>query len=134
MPTGVTHELASLAEPLSVVLQATTRASAPQPGGSVLVLGCGAVGLLACAVARARGATWIVAVDIDEGKLAFAKDEGWVDETIVLPRGPRTSGKEALESAKGTQKMIEEKLGTAGFETVFECTGVEVSGALWFLM
>jgi L-iditol 2-dehydrogenase len=124
---NVSYEQASLAEPLSVIIQATRRSRCPEPGSSVLVLGAGAVGLLACAMAKALGATRVVAVDIDEGKLNFAKAEGWADDTLVLPRGPRVSGKESLEAAKALVPLFEEKLGNEGFDSVFECTGVEVS-------
>lgn len=77
-------------------------------------------------MAKTLGATRVVAVDIDEGKLDFAKAEGWADETLVLPRGPRVSGKESLEAAKALVPFFEEKLGKEGFDSVFECTGVEV--------
>lgn len=128
MPPTLTYELASLAEPLSVVIQATRRSNGPQPGSSVLVLGCGAVGLLSCAVARAMGATRIVAVDIDQSKLEFAKSAGWADQVVVLPRGKRVSGFESLDAAKELKVTLEKQLGTDGFDTVFECSGVEVSG------
>lgn len=132
MPPNLSYELASIAEPLSVILQATRRAASPQPGSSVLILGCGAVGLLAAAVARSMGATRIAAVDIDENKLAFAKEQGWVDEIAVLPRGERVSGKASLEVAKGLVKTLEETFGQGRFESVFECSGVEVCFVLFF--
>ncbi|CED83274.1 Sorbitol dehydrogenase [Phaffia rhodozyma] len=125
MPADLSFELASIAEPLSVILQATRRSASPQPGSSILILGCGAVGLLAAAVARSMGATRIAAVDIDEKKLEFAKEQGWVDEILVLPRGPRLSGKESLEAAKTLAGTMQETFGSAGFDAVFECSGVE---------
>lgn len=127
MPDTLSHELASIAEPLSVVLQATKRAQSPQPGSSVLILGCGAVGLLAAALCKAMGSTRITVVDIDAAKLEFCKAQGWCDETVVLPRGPRVSGKESLEVAKGLAADFEKRFGTDGWDCVFECSGVEVS-------
>lgn len=77
------------------------------------------------------GATRIVAIDIDGTKLEFAKREGWVDQTVVLPRGEkRVAGWESLEVAKGLKGELEGELGGEGFDTVFECSGVEVSGIL----
>ncbi|MBV9821702.1 MAG: S-(hydroxymethyl)mycothiol dehydrogenase [Actinobacteria bacterium] len=45
-------------------------------GDSIAVIGCGGVGMAAVAGARLAGATTIVAVDIDERKLALAKEFG----------------------------------------------------------
>lgn len=127
MAPDLSHELASLAEPLSVVLHATRRASSPKPGQSVLILGCGAVGLLSAALSKSMGATRITVVDIDQAKLDFCKAQGWATETLLLPRGPRVSGKESLEAAKKTvQELFEPKFGKEGWDCVFECSGVEV--------
>jgi S-(hydroxymethyl)mycothiol dehydrogenase len=46
------------------------------PGDTVAVFGCGGVGDAAIAAARLAGATTIVAVDLDDRKLAWAKDFG----------------------------------------------------------
>jgi L-iditol 2-dehydrogenase len=70
-----------------VVLQGIRR-SQLQPGQSVLVYGAGAVGLLACAAAKASGAGFVAAVDIDAGRLEFAAANGWADATYLLPRAP----------------------------------------------
>src|SRR5262249_55641593 len=47
-----------------------------QPGDSVAVIGCGGVGLNVLQGARLAGATTIVAVDVKEAALAFAKTFG----------------------------------------------------------
>ncbi|KIR26440.1 xylitol dehydrogenase [Cryptococcus deuterogattii 99/473] len=98
LPPGLELPLAALAEPLSVVLHAYRRAHL-SPGARILVIGTGAVGLLTCALARASGCTSVVAVDIEQGKLDFAAQQGWTTSTFCLPRGPRVSGVEALEAA-----------------------------------
>lgn len=85
LPDSVSLESAALIEPLSVVLQGLRRSNL-KAGESVLVLGAGAVGLLACAAAKASGASFVAAVDIDEGRLRFARENGWVDATHLLPR------------------------------------------------
>ena len=46
------------------------------PGDTVVVFGCGPVGLLAQACARVRGAARVIAVDLDEERLARARQEG----------------------------------------------------------
>jgi L-iditol 2-dehydrogenase len=84
LPDAVSYELASLAEPLSVLIHASRRCSL-QPRQSVMVFGVGAIGLLACALAKHRGASRVVAVDINQARLEFAKNEGFADEIYCLP-------------------------------------------------
>lgn len=72
------HELA-MVEPLTVGFHAVDRGRVTA-GDSVLVLGCGAIGLGAIAGAAERGAR-VVAVDIDDSKLDLAKQAG-AKETI----------------------------------------------------
>ena len=131
LPTTLELPLAALAEPLSVVLHAFRRAHLT-PGARILVLGAGAVGLLVCALARASGCTTVVAVDIEQGKLDFAKEMDWATGIFTLPKGPRVSGIEALEVAKTGWEGLKASQAVQGvegldegFDAVFECTGVE---------
>jgi S-(hydroxymethyl)glutathione dehydrogenase/alcohol dehydrogenase len=55
---------------------AVTNVSSVRPGDSVLVIGCGAVGLAAVQAARLAGATTIVAVDLDDPRLGMATQFG----------------------------------------------------------
>jgi len=64
----------SLVEPLTVGYHAVRRGRV-QPPDRVLVLGCGAVGLGAIAAAAFHGAT-VIAVDVDDRKLALAQRAG----------------------------------------------------------
>lgn len=111
LPANVSMTSAALCEPLSVVLQGIRR-SQLQPGQSVLVYGAGAVGLLACAAAKASGASYVAAVDIDEGRLVFANANGWADATYLLPRAPpapAANGAEENLDARA-RRMAEDKL------------------------
>jgi S-(hydroxymethyl)mycothiol dehydrogenase len=67
------------------------------PGDSVAVFGCGGVGDAAVAAARLAGATTIVAVDLDDRKLAWAKDFG---ATHTVNAGA-TDPVEAVRAATG---------------------------------
>lgn len=131
LPPQLDLPLAALAEPLSVVLHAYRRANI-SPGSRILILGAGAVGLLACTLARASGATHVIAVDIEQGKLDFASQMDWATGTYCLPRGPRVSGADALAAAQTsweglkTSEAVQAVEGLEdGFDAVFECTGVE---------
>ncbi|ORY30364.1 putative xylitol dehydrogenase [Naematelia encephala] len=132
LPSTLELPLAALAEPLSVVLHAFRRAHLA-PGARVLVLGAGAVGLLACTLARASGCTTVVAVDIEQGKLDFAKEMDWATEIFALPKGPRVSGLDAVAAAQNNWAALKADAAVQnvegledGFDAVFECTGVEV--------
>lgn len=71
LPMNVSLEEGALVEPLSVSVHAM-RQAAIKPGQSIVVFGAGPVGLLCCAVARAFGASKIIAVDIKKSRLEFA--------------------------------------------------------------
>jgi S-(hydroxymethyl)glutathione dehydrogenase/alcohol dehydrogenase len=79
-----------------------------QPGSSVVVFGCGGVGIAAIQGARIAGAAEIVAVDLNEGKLATAKTFG--ASHAVQPAD--------LESVK------QELTGGEGFDYAFEAIGL----------
>lgn len=71
LPDNVSLQEGALIEPLAVAVHIVKQARV-QPGQSVVVMGAGPVGLLCGAVARAFGATKVVAVDIVQSKLDFA--------------------------------------------------------------
>jgi L-iditol 2-dehydrogenase len=126
LPDSVSYEQAALAEPLSVILHAARRAQL-SAGQTVFVFGVGAIGLLACALSRQLGATKIVAVDINDDRLNFALEQGFVDHIWCLPRGERSkTPEEALKKAKELMQTALSKFDEQdGFDVVFECTGVE---------
>lgn len=107
LPANVSLTSAALCEPLSVVLQGIRR-SQLQPGQSVLVYGAGAVGLLACAAAKASGASFVAAVDIDQGRLAFAAANGWADATYLLPRAA-PAAVDGEQTNVGARRAAEDK-------------------------
>ena len=67
-------EIATVMEPMGNAVYATL--CEPVSGSSVLILGCGPVGLFATIVARASGAGPIIAVDINRNRLEMAKSLG----------------------------------------------------------
>ncbi|KAF2859353.1 putative xylitol dehydrogenase [Piedraia hortae CBS 480.64] len=72
LPESVSLEEGALMEPLAVGVH-IVRQAAVVPGNRVVVFGCGPVGLLAMAVAKAYGATTVVAVDVNEKRVRFAE-------------------------------------------------------------
>ncbi|EPQ26161.1 uncharacterized protein PFL1_06369 [Pseudozyma flocculosa PF-1] len=126
LPENVSYTSAALCEPLSVVLQGIRRSNL-QAGQSVLVLGAGAVGLLACAAAKASGASYVAAADIDEGRLAFARANAAKSGASVLLEtlsSPSSTAATAGQDGGYAVNAAPLDLSTDGFDLTFECTGV----------
>jgi len=75
LPDEMSFEEATFIEPLACVLRGQ-RLAGIQPGRSVLVIGSGIAGLLHTQLARALGATCIVATDIVDYRLEAARHFG----------------------------------------------------------
>ncbi|CAL1699107.1 unnamed protein product [Somion occarium] len=129
LPDNCSFEQAALAEPLSVLLHASRRASftSSSAPSTVLVFGVGAIGLLACALAKSYGATRVVAIDINQARLNFAKEQGFAEQVYCLSMTDRA------KTTEDQLKRARENVGAAlsafgepdGFDLVFECTGAE---------
>jgi L-iditol 2-dehydrogenase len=81
LPEGVSYEEGVFIEPLACVLRGQ-RLARLRPGQNVFVIGSGISGVLHIALARASGAGWIIASDIDEYRLKAARQFG-ADETVL---------------------------------------------------
>ena len=81
LPEEVSYEDGVFIEPLACVLRGQ-RLARFRPGQSVFVIGSGISGVLHIALARASGAGWILASDIDEYRLKAARQFG-ADEAIL---------------------------------------------------
>ncbi|MDC3411928.1 galactitol-1-phosphate 5-dehydrogenase [Aquibacillus sp. 3ASR75-11] len=75
IPDSVDFDTAAMVEPSSVVVHGFYR-TRMQPGAEVAVMGCGNIGLLAIQWAKIFGAKKVFAIDIDDEKLAIAKEVG----------------------------------------------------------
>ena len=104
---GLTPGEAAMAEPLAVVLHATRRAG-EMLGKSVLVTGCGPIGILAILAARRAGADLIVATDLSDFTLGMAKLAG---ADVVINTGTAPEGLDPFTPNKGS------------FDVLYECSG-----------
>lgn len=83
------------------------------------------MGLLCAAVAKFSGYGRVVMADIASNRLAFALQNRFADETVVLaPRRP-SSVEEGLAFAKEDAVAMTAKIQGEKFARTFECTGVE---------
>jgi D-xylulose reductase len=83
LPESVTMEDGAMMEPLSVAVHSVSTIGGCRTQQNVIVFGAGPVGLLCMAVAKALGARRVIAVDINEERLAFAK--GYAATDTFMP-------------------------------------------------
>lgn len=131
LPAHVSLESAALLEPLSVAIHATRRAAVEQ-GDTAIVFGAGTVGLLTAAMAKMSGATTVVIVDVDPGRIDYALANGFAHKGFVVP-SQRTVAEAAtlFHAAKelATDVMQVASLDDDEFEgadVTFDCTGKEI--------
>jgi L-idonate 5-dehydrogenase len=98
---------ASLCEPFSVTLHAANQAG-DLTGKTVLVSGCGPIGVLSIVSAKLAGAKRVIATDITAHSLKIAKDFGC---------------DECLDVSKGTDVLDHLKDNRGQIDVVFECSG-----------
>ncbi|GAA5842977.1 hypothetical protein JCM11251_007302 [Rhodosporidiobolus azoricus] len=129
LPENLTLEEGALLEPMSVGVHAVSKVAEMKPGKNVVIFGAGPVGLLTAAAAKGLGAARVIAVDIQEARLQFAKDAGLVHDYFLPPKPsdgeakedyPRRQAKEMQERFGFTER------GPAGVDYVFDCSGAEV--------
>ena len=108
---GLSAGEAAMAEPLSVCLHAVRRAG-EMVGKRVLVTGCGPIGLLIILAARRAGAAEIVATDLSDNALTYAKQVG-ADRVINVSKEP--------------DALSEYTAGKGTFDIMFEASGANIA-------
>ncbi|KAI7897125.1 chaperonin 10-like protein [Mucor mucedo] len=116
IPETLTYEEGALLEPLSVAVAAVDRVRA-KFGKSLLITGCGPIGLLVLAVAKVAGVHPIVITDVQQNRLDYAMKMGATATYKIVP------GKSELETATEMRALFNGE----GAESVLECTGIESS-------
>ncbi len=99
-----------------------------QPGDTVAVFGSGPVGMCAMATARLWGPARIVAVDIDESRLEYAKKQGWADYGLNPQKVDVVQALRDMTDGRGADVTIEAN----GFEPTFKgaIDGVRAGGTV----
>jgi threonine 3-dehydrogenase len=104
---GLDPAVVALQEPMGNAVHAAF--AEPIEGRSVLVTGCGPIGLCSVGIARAAGASLVIATDTEEYRLELAREMG---ADLALS---------ALDS--DTEERIAEATGGDGVEVVLEMSG-----------
>jgi D-xylulose reductase len=116
-------------EPLAAAVHAVANLGSFRAGQAIAIFGCGPVGLLCMAVAKALGAARIIAVDIVPSRLEFAKSYAATD-TFKPP--PGRDGESKLEFSRRSAGQMKEQLGIQdrgikAIDLVVDASGAEVS-------
>lgn len=75
LPEGMPFEQAAMVEPVAVALHARNLTPL-QPGDVALVIGAGLIGLMALQVLKHSGVGKVIVADVDDGRLALARELG----------------------------------------------------------
>lgn len=104
---GLEPAVVALQEPMGNAVHAAFEE--PIEGRSVAVTGCGPIGLMSVAIAKASGATWVVATDVEPYRLEIARRMG--ADLALDAREP------------DTVQRIEEATNGDGVDVVLEMSG-----------
>ncbi|KAI4678982.1 uncharacterized protein J4E88_006272 [Alternaria novae-zelandiae] len=122
IPDHMNMEEAAMVEPVSVAVQICKVADL-RANQTVVVFGAGPIGVLSQAVAKASGAKKVIAVDISQARLDFAK--AYAADGVFLP--PRAEeGADPVAHSESIAAAIKEQFNLGeGADVVLECTGAE---------
>ncbi|OJJ77796.1 hypothetical protein ASPBRDRAFT_25424 [Aspergillus brasiliensis CBS 101740] len=122
VPDHMSMEEAAMVEPVSVAV-AIAKTADLRAHQTVLVFGCGPIGVLCQAVAKAHGAKKVIGVDVVQSRLEVAKSYG-VDH-VFMPEKPERGEDPIAHAEKMAQKLKEECGLEEGADVVLECSGAE---------
>jgi len=113
VPVTIPPRIAAMLEPLGTSLRAVLEMDVS--GGSVVVIGCGPIGLFAIASARALGASRIIGLDVREERLGLARKVGCglmldplhTDVTARILEATDGVGADAIIEASGNAAALE---------------------------
>lgn len=129
LPDNLTLEDGAMMEPLSVGIHSVANIGQFRANQSIVVFGAGPVGLLCMAVAKALGASRVIAVDIVPSRLEFAK--AYAATETYLPVKLIEGETKMRYSERNAQAMKEqlgiEERGKTAIDLVVDASGAEVS-------
>ncbi|KAF8639679.1 hypothetical protein AX17_000943 [Amanita inopinata Kibby_2008] len=129
LPDGLSLEDGAMIEPLSVAVHSVCRLGNFRACQSLLVFGCGPIGLLCMAVAKAFGASRVIAVDIVKSRVDFAKSYA-ATGTFLAPESGE--GESTVDYSRRTGQNLKQLLnisdrGNSAIDLVIDASGAEVS-------
>ncbi len=104
IPDDVTFEAASLGEPLTSVFACLDNVNVGYPD-TLVIIGAGPIGCFMAQLAKIRGAQKVIMLDINDNRLAMAKQFG-VDITVNSAKEDPIEAVLKLTNGKGADKVI----------------------------
>ncbi|KAI7778609.1 hypothetical protein LA080_001939 [Diaporthe eres] len=124
IPEHMTAEDGALVEPVAVAVQ-ICKVAGLRGGQTVLVFGCGPIGALCQAVAKAYGASKVVGVDLSKSRADFARSFG-ADDVYIPSREEAPNNRDPVDASRAMAENIVKTFGLGdGADVVLECTGAE---------
>lgn len=120
LPKNLAFEHAALIEAVSIAVHAANRTPV-KLGDTAVVVGSGMIGLLVVQAIRLRGCARVIAVDLEDSKLAIAKSLG-VDEIINAKNSDVVAEVKRLTGGKGADVSLEVVGATPTVRTAIEST------------
>ena len=105
VPDGCSDDAAAMAQPLAVALHALNRGRV-RAEDTVVIIGVGGIGALVVGGAAARGVEHIIAVDVDSGRLATARQLG-AAHTIDASKDDAVAAVLKLTGGEGAHVVME---------------------------
>jgi len=127
LPDNLSLEDGAMMEPLSVAVHSVSTIAGLKTNQNVAIFGAGPVGLLCMAVAKALGARRVIAIDIAQHRLEFAKSYAATD--VFLP--PKMDqGETRIQYSKRCAAEMKAKLnfderGADAIDLVVDASGAE---------
>lgn len=122
VPEGLSFEEAAMAEPSAVAVHALRQAGLTV-GDSVAIFGAGPIGLMLASWAKLWGADKTILVDIDKGKIAFARSAGFED-VINSVEEDAVAAVMKLTNGRGADVAVEGTGVSAALEQCLKCTRI----------
>jgi len=126
IPDEMSFEEAALLEPAGVAMRAVEECDV-QPGDTIVVNGCGPIGLLAVLILKAGNAARVIATDLDEYRLGLARNLGAI---VINPAKEDAVArvKELCADRGGADAVIETSGAAPAYKTIFDF--IRLEGAL----
>jgi len=129
LPENISLEEGAMMEPLAVGVHSVANLGGLRANQAIAVFGCGPVGLLCMAVAKALGASRIIGVDIIPSRLEFAKQ--YAATHTYLPLKPE-EGEDKIEYSRRNAAHMKKQLditdrGSGAIDLVIDASGAEAS-------
>ncbi|KAJ9157283.1 Alcohol dehydrogenase GroES-like domain-containing protein [Pleurostoma richardsiae] len=132
IPDNVSWEEAGAIQPLAIAVQLARRASL-SASQTMAIFGCGPLGLLILAVAKAYGVKKIIMFDIEESRTKFAESYG-ADAGIVTSKNDDPAKDSLTFATEYAQDMIKKHDLGHGVDVAVEASGAEICAQMAICM